>query len=134
MLGDIQRGGNNGERPLKKGGDGHHRASGIQKQGGARWNLLCDLFTQALFGLRQQRIASLTVHGGEVERDGAAVVLLRKALVFQVGQIPTDGIRRNLQLFSQVGDACLALLAEDIQDVALTSGFVHGVHSCKMSQ
>ena len=92
MLGDIQRRGYDGERPAKKGGDSHYRAARIQKQGRTRRDLQGDLFSEALFGFRQQRIAALTVHGGKIQRDGSAVVLLRQALVLQVGQIPTDGI------------------------------------------
>lgn len=81
MLGDIQRRGYDGERPAKKGGDSHYRAARIQKQGRTRRDLQGDLFSEALFGFRQQRIAALTVHGGEIQRDGSAVVLLRQTTV-----------------------------------------------------
>ena len=92
MLGDVQRSGDHGVRPLKKGRDGHHRAAGIQKEGGTGWNRLRDLFPQALLGFRQQRVAALTIHGGKIKGDSATVVLLGQPLIFQVGEIPTDGI------------------------------------------
>ncbi|SAE33171.1 Uncharacterised protein [Enterobacter cloacae] len=54
------------------------------------------------------------------------MVFLRQSLFFQIGQIATDGIRRNLQLFCQLSDAGLALFSNNFKYIFLSGGFMHG--------
>ena len=93
--------------------------------------LLCHLFSQPLFGRRQERISALAIHGRKIERDSASVVLLRQPLFFEVREIAANGIRRDLQLFCQLSDAGLSLLADDVEHIFLTRGFVHGSNPAK---
>ena len=134
LLGDIKRRGDDGQRPLKERGNGQQCASGVQKKRRARRHALRNLFTQPLLNFREQAIPAYSGHRREIQRDGAAMVFLCQSLFFQVGQIATDGVRRNLQSLCQLGNAGLALLSNDIKHIFLSGGFMHGAVSCKMSQ